>query len=244
MDSSFDKAYEKMWNKDESARKSSPGINPRWKIVSRMADYEGKKLLDCGCGDGWLIEKIKGPSLKCGIDVSGNALKRCGGFYRVKGSATSLPVKGGSFDIAVSSLVLEYLEDDVRALKEMNRCLVGGGKAILLVTINPKLWGTDDDFPKAYRRYAEGEIEIKACAAGFKILQKKYWGFPFFRIYRSLSLRGAKKSKATGMEAAGMIKKFRLAPAARVLNGIDSVFSGKPWGTEGVFLLEKTTDAK
>jgi ubiquinone/menaquinone biosynthesis C-methylase UbiE len=243
MDSSFDKAYEDMWNRDEAARKSSPGINPRWKIVSRMADYTGKRLLDCGCGDGWLLEEIKGPSLKCGVDISGNALRKCSGFHRIRGSATSLPVKNGSFDIAISSLVLEYLKDDVKALREMNRCLAAGGKAILLVTINPRLWGPDDDFPKACRRYAGGEIESKASATGFKVLRKKYWGFPFFRMYRSLSLRGKKESKATGTEAAGLIKKFRLAPAARVLNGVDSMFSGKPWGTEGVFLLEKTVDA-
>lgn len=243
MNTSYDKAYKKCWKKDEALSELSAKINPRIRIFKSMLNYEKKKILDCGCGQHSILELLPENSVKYGIDISSEALKKGSGYKKVHGNILNMPFKDKEFDIIISNLVLEYIKDDVAALRSMNRCLKIGGSAVINVTINPKLWGEDDEFPMAVRRYAKGEFEAKTRKTGFKVVKKVYWGFPFYRLYRKIKLKRFDKKETIGTSAIKLVggKKLYLL-LVYLINFIDSLFSKFPWGIECIFLLKKVKD--
>ena len=64
----------------------------------------------------------------------------------IKGDLKSMQFKDESFDLIICNHVLEHIEDDRRALKEMYRVLKKGGIAILQVPININRKQTFEDF--------------------------------------------------------------------------------------------------
>jgi len=121
----------------------------RAKAIIRNLRLKGSEtVLDCGCGDGIYIAALKN---RCawivGLDVSITGLqiaKRSAkdNVSLVLGDTQNLPFKAGSFDRVLCTEVLEHLQDDVKALTEIRRVLVGGGFLMLTVPrLNyPFLW--------------------------------------------------------------------------------------------------------
>ena len=64
----------------------------------------------------------------------------------VKGDLKSMQFKDESFDLIICNHVLEHIEDDRKALKEIYRVLKRGGISILQVPINIKRKKTFEDF--------------------------------------------------------------------------------------------------
>jgi|GEM_PF-6765946 len=86
----------------------------------------GKNILDVGCGNGLLLEKLNGKLV--GVDFSGSMLeeasKRQPNCTYVVASATHLPFKDKSFDTAVCIDMLHHLPTDsaqLSAIKELIR---------------------------------------------------------------------------------------------------------------------------
>lgn len=115
---------------------------------------------------------------------------RFGGALR--GDATRLPFRDGTFDAVITSEVLEHVQDDVAALAEMVRVLRPGGAFAATVpawmpeTIN---WKLSDEYhaPKSpgghVRIYTATELRAKLDAAGLDVtarhrahaLHSPYW---------------------------------------------------------------------
>lgn len=104
----------------------------------------GARLADLGCGTGWFSAELerRGYEVIC-VDASqpnlyelgrtyGEAVRR-GTLVPVHGDLTSLPLESESLDGAFCMEVLEHIEEDTRALEEINRVLVCG--APLIVTV-------------------------------------------------------------------------------------------------------------
>jgi len=98
--------------------------------------------LDVGCGTGALVEAIlasQDPAAVLGVDRSGDFVAHARA--RVSharaafetGDATALPVEDGSFDAAVSGLVLNFVPEPVRMVAEMLRALRPDGVVALYV---------------------------------------------------------------------------------------------------------------
>lgn len=116
----------------------------------------GEKVLDIGCGPGYLAEEMAsdvGPSGAVhGIDISESMLalarQRCGAMSQVSlraGRSEEIPYGEGFFDAAVSVQVYEYVADIERALAELFRVLRPGGRAVILDTDWDSLvWHTAD----------------------------------------------------------------------------------------------------
>src|SRR5215207_8018242 len=135
---------------DEAARQletiysSADVVAQRKATLDRLRLVRGESVIDIGCGPGFLCEQMaeivgsKGRVL--GIDVSEDLLA----FARNRntrdwltyqpGDAKALDVSDGSFDVAVSAQVLEYLDDPDSALREMFRVLRPGGRAVIMNT--------------------------------------------------------------------------------------------------------------
>ena len=63
----------------------------------------------------------------------------------IKGDICNLPFKGNSFDFILCNHVLEHINDDKKAMKELYRVLNKNGTAILQVPINQKSRKTFED---------------------------------------------------------------------------------------------------
>jgi len=73
------------------------------------------------------------------------------------------------FDSVVMFSVLEHIEDDVQALKNVQQLLEPKGRLILVLPQHPWLYGTIDTTVGHYRRYTKREIKEKMRTAGYRI---------------------------------------------------------------------------
>lgn len=165
----------------------------------RPAIDRNVNILDYGCGTGVLQEEfekkfnVKG----FGIDVSKKAINYCQerGLNRIKlFNGKKIPFKSGYFNLVTAIDVLEHIEDDLGALREIKRVLKKGGLAILLVPAHPKLWSTRDVNLQHFRRYQLGELENKCKEIGFKILVSKNVDFALYFLFSIICLFALKKN--------------------------------------------------
>jgi len=112
--------------------------------LQRLNLKPGERVVDVGCGPGFLCETMAeavGPTGHVvGIDISNDlidfATRRKNSDridYRV-GDATALPVGDSQFDVVVSTQVIEYIADADVALREIARVLRPGGRAFIVDT--------------------------------------------------------------------------------------------------------------
>jgi SAM-dependent methyltransferase len=73
--------------------------------------------------------------------------------------------------------VLEHIEADGRALRNMRELLSDGGKLVLLVPAGPYLFGTLDKAIGHYRRYDERGLRSLVANAGFRVDQVRPFNF-------------------------------------------------------------------
>jgi glycosyltransferase involved in cell wall biosynthesis len=86
------------------------------------------------------------------------------------------------FDTVICLNVLEHVDDDVRALKNLYTTLEPGGKAIVLVPQGQWLFSSLDEAVLHYRRYSRQSLEEVMRAAGFEMVS--------LRDYNSVSVPG------------------------------------------------------
>ncbi len=75
----------------------------------------------------------------------------------------------GMFDTVVCLNVVEHVEDDLLALRNIRSALKPGGRAIILVPQDQKAYGTLDEVLGHFRRYSEAQLRDRMEQAGFQI---------------------------------------------------------------------------
>ncbi|HEY1955195.1 MAG TPA: class I SAM-dependent methyltransferase [Polyangiaceae bacterium] len=106
-------------------------------VVERYG--QGRDVLECGCGTGLLLERIRSFARRAqGIDLSPGMLDkaRARGLDVREASVTDIPFPDASFDVACSFKVLAHVEDIRAALAEMTRVTRPGG-VVLAEFYNP-----------------------------------------------------------------------------------------------------------
>lgn len=110
----------------------------------------------------------------------------------LRGDATRLPFRDGSFDVIVTSEVLEHIQNDVAALAELSRVLKPGGTfAATVPSWFPEKvnWMLSDEYHAPFvegghvRIYSSTELRAKVRAAGLAMvgshrshgLHSPYW---------------------------------------------------------------------
>jgi SAM-dependent methyltransferase len=126
-----------------------------------------KDWIDIGCGTGELSAAIQDrahPNRLVGIDTSQAFVERATAQVTAAsfavGDATATGSDDGSFDYAVSGLVLNFIPDKVAALAEMKRILRPGGTAGLYV------WDYAGHM-QLMRYFFDAAIELDAGAAAY-----------------------------------------------------------------------------
>jgi SAM-dependent methyltransferase len=154
-------------------------------------------VLDAGCSSGFLIRELRErfPSLVVmGSDVVKAPLER---LRATLPDVTLLvfdlvrcPLPSDSLDAVILLNVLEHIQDDGAALRQVQRILKPGGIAIIEVPAGPGLFDVYDELLMHYRRYRLSDLTALVSNAGFDIVDRSHLGFflfpPFF-ISKKLS---------------------------------------------------------
>ena len=107
-----------------------------WHVLQTMLpDFQGKRILDLGCGFGWhSIYSIEhGANHVTGIDISEKMIKEAkernnSPLINYKCMAIEdFDFQSNTFDIVISSLTFHYLESFSDICIKVNRCLTAGG---------------------------------------------------------------------------------------------------------------------
>jgi len=173
--------YDREWaEKWQDMKAYSPVARHTRRLIRNLLDgLEYHSLVDIGCGNGALLRELDLESCPidiCGIDFSEVAVALAdrqiqGRFFHMNIQKESL---SETFDVGICSEVLEHLEDDLVALKNIwQMCR----HVIITVPSGPltssaKLMGH-------VRHYTKEDLSHKLFVAGFRICNLRAWGTPF-----------------------------------------------------------------
>ena len=98
-------------------------------------NLKNKLLLDAGCGTGWFSREAKKRgaivvSLDLGIALLNQVKRKCE-TIKVVGDTLQFPFREGSFDIVISTEVIEHTVDPKKAVLEIFRVIKPGGTVVL-----------------------------------------------------------------------------------------------------------------
>jgi SAM-dependent methyltransferase len=150
----------------KAAHRFAEGPDPREVAFKAVADIEPRRVLEVGCGEGELAERV---SRELGCDVLALdqsermvELTQTRGVEAIVGDVQALPLADGEFDCAVAAWMLYHVPDVVRALGELARVLRGGGRLVAVTNTSEHLrelkdlLGVEPDFPTFWGHNGEG----------------------------------------------------------------------------------------
>ena len=111
--------------------------------VARRNGLNGGKILDIGCGTGWLGDALRGFGTVTGIDLSESAISQGRASYPelrlICGDFLAQSDLGDSYDLALSADSLAHVADHAAFVARVASLLRPGG-TFLLMTQNPRVW--------------------------------------------------------------------------------------------------------
>ncbi|MCS6951268.1 MAG: glycosyltransferase [Bryobacterales bacterium] len=160
------------------ALSGAPRFN-RW-MAETVAPFVGQRVLEIGAGIGNLtrhLSRRRERYIATDIDEEHLARLRARFQHRSNLQIRRLDLTNpadfqdlaDSVDTVVCLNVLEHVEDDRTALKNLYRALVPGGRAIVLVPHGPEIYGTLDASLGHCRRYGHDELRARMKEAGFHL---------------------------------------------------------------------------
>jgi demethylmenaquinone methyltransferase/2-methoxy-6-polyprenyl-1,4-benzoquinol methylase len=129
---------------DAMNRIMTAGLDQRWRrITAQAVVVPGDRVLDACCGTGDLaIAARKAGGRVTGLDFSEKMLERARrkepGIEWVSGDVTALQFADGSFDAATVGFGVRNVDDLEKALVELRRVLVPGGRVGILEITRPR----------------------------------------------------------------------------------------------------------
>ena len=134
-----------------------------WTVLGQASG----RLLDVGCGPGWLLAELP-PGLRgVGIDFD---VQFTVARPIVAGELCNLPFPANTFDVVTALDVLEQeCVEPQPALAEVRRVLAPSGRLLARVPAYPRLYGPHDLMWGGARRYRREEFAALVQDAGFTI---------------------------------------------------------------------------
>lgn len=211
-------------------------------LERHLGESRDLEILDAGCGGGATLQSLGRYGRARGMELSEEAVRyaRERGRDVEQGSIDRLPFAAGEFDLALALDVVEHVQDDLRALKELGRVLRLGGWLLVTVPALEMLWSAHDVANGHYRRYTLDELQGRMREAGFEVVAATYFNsllFPAILASRGLQRLRPKKAVSDVSEAP--------APLNSLLEGIFSLEArlvGRvrfPFGVSALCLVRK-----
>lgn len=178
----YEKIWEDVWG---DMQKYGPVHRHHRRIFSRLLrklpENDIQTVADIGCGEGSNLLFLKTQFPKAdffGFDISTSALDSARKNVKAEFSLLDIQheVPSRKFDLTFCSDVVEHLENDVAALKNINRITE---KYTLIATVQGRMRRNEETIGHV-RNYAYGELAQKVSLADFEIMEVIEWGFPLY----------------------------------------------------------------
>jgi SAM-dependent methyltransferase len=172
-------------------------------VIAGLNLPSGARILDAGCGSGRNMVDLARHGPVTGIELSepSVALARARGVGEViAGSVLELPFAADSFELAVSLDVIEHLDDDLGALRELRRAVAPGGALLLTVPAYQWLWSGHDVINHHHRRYTRRSLRDVAERAGWRQERTTYFNsllLPVAIMLRALDRLSTKTTESS-----------------------------------------------
>jgi SAM-dependent methyltransferase len=138
------------------------------------------------------------------------------------------PFADDSFDVAVALNVLEHIEDDGAALRNLSRIIKPGGILVLEVPAGPHLYDFYDEHLKHFRRYRMAELRDAVQAAGLEIVRSSHLGAFIYPAYYAVKKRNRMKGRIAERDreaqVAGQIRASGGSPLVRIALAAEKAF--------------------
>lgn len=175
-------------------------------LLARTHLPPAPRLLDVGCGTGRNLVELSGFGAATGVDPSASAVSFC----RARGLADvhqagleALPFEDDRFDLLLACDVIEHVDDDTAALRELRRVAAPDGTLLLTVPAYQWLW-TDHDVQLHHRRrYTLTVLHRRALVAGWTPVFATYFNsllLPVVAPLRLASRRSARRGGHTDLD--------------------------------------------
>jgi ubiquinone/menaquinone biosynthesis C-methylase UbiE len=171
-------------------------------LEKNIGGKTGLQILNVGAATGRTSEMLsaygKVTSIEYDLDCCRLTSERLG-IDVIHASVLELPFASDSFDVVCAFDVIEHVEDDLKAVTEMERVCNAGGFIYITVPAYNELWSHHDVVNQHFRRYRmKGILELFKSRKG-SILHKTYFNsilFPPIFAFRIVSnLFGRKRNK-------------------------------------------------
>jgi glycosyltransferase involved in cell wall biosynthesis/protein-L-isoaspartate O-methyltransferase len=151
----------------------------RW-MADTVRPLVGTRVLELGAGIGNMTQHLaRGRKIYVASDIDAEHIARLRVRFRGRpnleirrcdlcDAADFQPLRG-SFDSVVCLNVVEHVQDDLGALRNIFSALKPGGRAIILVPQDQNAYGTLDEVLGHCRRYSEAQLRARMEAAGFTV---------------------------------------------------------------------------
>ncbi|MGP0072399.1 MAG: glycosyltransferase [Bryobacteraceae bacterium] len=157
---------------------SAPNFN-RW-MADTIRPYVGRRVLEIGAGIGNLTRQlVAGRKRYVATDVDREHLERLGNRLANRPNLEIAELNAarsenhepfhGQMDTVICLNVLEHIENDLEALRNIHLMLEGGGRAVILVPSGQSLFNSLDKELGHVRRYSEEQLRERMTAAGFDV---------------------------------------------------------------------------
>jgi SAM-dependent methyltransferase len=162
-------------------------------LLQQLELPPGVEILDAGCGSGRNMVELARFGTVTGLEISDASVARArerGIGEIVQCSITELPLPDARFDVAVCLDVIEHIEDDERALRELHRVIRPGGTLLVTVPAYQWLWSEHDVINHHKRRYTCKTLSAVAERAGWEVLRTSYFNgllLPIAIVHRRLA---------------------------------------------------------
>jgi SAM-dependent methyltransferase len=180
-------------------------------------------ILEVGAGHGTFTQALSERAHVTATELGHEGLQRLRSRFSTTVSVTvsDLPLAelpSGAFDAAFLSNVLEHIEDDVAALRDLARVVRPGGAVVVFSPAFTALYSDFDRRIGHHHRYRLPELRRRFAAAGLQVQESRYVNsvgfFSWFFLVRILSVT-PENPRAVQMFDRGVVPWLRRLEARR-----------------------------
>lgn len=153
-------------------------------VYNLCKPHLGKRLLEIGCGIGNMTDYFLAHPHLLATDIDDNHLQQARARQQGRthyatdiwdvATPPSATVRAYQPDTVICINILEHVENDAVALRNIYELLPAGGKLVLFVPALQMLFGTLDEELLHYRRYSKKAVQNLVAQSGFKTQKLKY----------------------------------------------------------------------
>ena len=173
------------------------------RVIADLRLPSPARILDAGCGSGRNMVDLARLGSVTGVELSETSVwlarERESGEV-IEGSVLEMPFAAESFDLAVSLDVIEHLDDDLDALRELRRVVAPGGALLVTVPAYGWLWSGHDEINHHHRRYTRRSLQRVAEQAGWEQTRTTYFNsllLPVAILLRALERLNTKTTESS-----------------------------------------------